>query len=146
MSRFAALITKHKAAKHQIPPNQGWRTRAQVAREIGVNIRDVREHLSDAIAAKEIEEKKFTEWDAAAMKALPVTCYRIVEKPEPKSPCNAKIIITKPGKPSKELTAAIQAAAERHPHLSASRLREYIPKRLRHACTTEQVAAILERE
>lgn len=137
MKTFAAIVTKHKAAKHRIPAGQGWKTRQQVARELGVNARDLRGHLADALAAKDIEEKKFTEWDAAAMKAVPVTCYRIVEKPEPKSSA------TKPGKPGDDLTTAILAAHARHPHLSASRLREYISKRHRHACTADQVAAIL---
>lgn len=143
MKTFAAIVTKHKAAKHRIPAGQGWKTRQQVARELGVNARDLRSHLADALAAKDIEEKKFSEWDAAAMKAVPVTCYRIVEKPEPKSPTNAKIIIVKPGKPADELTAAILAAHARHPHLNASRLREYLPKKLRAATTKDQVAAIL---
>ena len=110
MKTFAAIVTKHKAAKHRIPAGQGWKTRQQVARELGVNARDLRGHLADALAAKDIEEKKFTEWDAAAMKAVPVTCYRIVEKPEPKSSA------TKPGKPADELTAAILACHQRHPH------------------------------
>ena len=84
MKTFAAVINKHKASKHQIPPGQGWKTRQQVARELGVNPRDLRDHLADAITAKDIEEKKFSEWDAATMKAIPVTCYRLVEKAEPK--------------------------------------------------------------
>ena len=137
MKTFAAIVTKHKAAKHRIPAGQGWKTRQQVARELGVNARDLRGHLADALAAKDIEEKKFSEWDAAAMKAVPVTCYRIVEKPEPKSSA------TKPGKPNDNLTTAIRAAHARHPHLSASRLREYLPKRLRSSTTKEQIAAIL---
>ena len=86
MKTFAAVINKHKASKHQIPPGQGWKTRQQVARELGVNPRDLRDHLADAITAKDIEEKKFSEWDAATMKAIPVTCYRLVEKAEPKPP------------------------------------------------------------
>ena len=139
MKTFAAIVTKHKAAKHRIPAGQGWKTRQQVARELGVNARDLRGHLADALAAKDIEEKKFSEWDAAAMKAVPVTCYRIVEAPAPKSPAKS----SKPGKPGDDLTTAIRAAHARHPHLSASRLREYIPKRHRHACTADQVAAIL---
>lgn len=139
MKTFAAIVTKHKAAKHRIPAGQGWKTRQQVARELGVNARDLRGHLADALAAKDIEEKKFTEWDAAAMKAVPVTCYRIVEKPEGKSPAKS----AKPGKPGDDLTTAILAAHARHPHLSASRLREYLPKRHRSACTADQVAAIL---
>ena len=65
MKTFAAVINKHKASKHQIPPGQGWKTRQQVARELGVNPRDLRDHLADAITAKDIEEKKFSEWDAA---------------------------------------------------------------------------------
>ena len=100
MKTFAAVITKHKAAKHRIPAGQGWKTRQQVAREIGVNPRDLREHLADAIAAKDIEEKKFTEWDAASMKAIPVTCYRLVEKAEPKP-------TQKPAKNSSKTSAAI---------------------------------------
>lgn len=84
MKTFAAVINKHKASKHQIPPGQGWKTRQQVARELGVNPRDLRDHLADAITAKDIEEKKFSEWDAATMKAIPVTCYRLVEKTDPK--------------------------------------------------------------
>jgi hypothetical protein len=139
MKTFAAIVTKHKAAKHRIPAGQGWKTRQQVARELGVNARDLRGHLADALAAKDIEEKKFSEWDAAAMKAVPVTCYRIVEKPEGKSPAKS----AKPGKSTDELTTAILAAHDRHPHLNASRLREYLPKRHRHACTADQVAATL---
>ena len=84
MKTFAAVINKHKASKHQIPPGQGWKTRQQVARELGVNPRDLRDHLADAITAKDIEEKKFSEWDAATMKAIPVTCYRLVEKADSK--------------------------------------------------------------
>lgn len=140
MKSFAAIVTKHKAAKHRIPSGQGWKTRQQVARELGVNARDLRGHLSDSIAAKDIEEKKFTEWDAASMKAVPVTCYRIVEKPEGKS---APKSTTKPGKPAATLAAAIQAMHQRHPHLTPSRLREYLPKRHRHACTADQVAALI---
>ena len=139
MKTFAAIVTKHKAAKHRIPAGQGWKTRQQVARELGVNARDLRGHLADALAAKDIEEKKFSEWDAAAMKAVPVTCYRIVEKPEGKSPAKS----AKPGKSTDELTAAILACHQRHPHLPPGRLREYLPKRHRASCTADQVAAIL---
>ena len=101
MKTFAAVITKHKAAKHRIPAGQGWKTRQQVAREIGVNPRDLREHLADAIAAKDIEEKKFSEWDAASMKAIPVTCYRLVEKADPKP-------TQKPTKNSSKTPAAVE--------------------------------------
>jgi hypothetical protein len=96
MKSFAAIVTKHKAAKHRIPPGQGWKTRTQVARELGVNPRDLREDLADAIAAKDIEEKKFSEWDAASMKAIPVTCYRIVEKADPKATQKPTKISVKP--------------------------------------------------
>lgn len=128
MKSFAAIVTKHKAAKHQIPAGQGWKTRQQVARELGVNARDLREHLADAIAAKDIEEKKFTEWDAAAMKAVPVICYRIVDR----------INTT-----ADDLEASIRAAHSRHPHLSPGGLREYLPKRHRRACNAAQIASIL---
>jgi hypothetical protein len=96
MKTFAAVINKHKASKHQIPPGQGWKTRQQVARELGVNPRDLRDHLADAITAKDIEEKKFSEWDAATMKAIPVTCYRLVEKAEPKATQKTIKISVKP--------------------------------------------------
>ena len=96
MKTFAAVINKHKASKHQIPPGQGWKTRQQVARELGVNPRDLRDHLADAITAKDIEEKKFSEWDAATMKAIPVTCYRLVEKADPKPTQKPTKISVKP--------------------------------------------------
>ncbi len=131
MKSFAAIVTKHKAAKHQIPASQGWKTRQQVARELGVNPRDLREHLADAIAAKDIEEKKFTEWDAATMKAVPVICYRIVDRGE-------RINTT-----ADDLEASIHAAHRRHPHLSPGGLREYLPKRHRRACSAAQIASIL---
>ena len=101
MKTFAAVINKHKASKHQIPPGQGWKTRQQVARELGVNPRDLRDHLADAITAKDIEEKKFSEWDAATMKAIPVTCYRLVEKVDPKP-------TQKPTKTSVKTPAAVE--------------------------------------
>jgi hypothetical protein len=107
MKTFAAVINKHKASKHQIPPGQGWKTRQQVARELGVNPRDLRDHLADAITAKDIEEKKFSEWDAATMKAIPVTCYRLVEKAEPK-------VKKKPTKISVKTSAAVEGIP---PHL-----------------------------
>lgn len=140
MKSFAAIVTKHKAAKHQIPPGQGWKTRQQVARELGVNPRDLREHLADAIAAKDIEEKKFTEWDAAAMKAVPVTCYRIVEKPDPTKKSTA---CTKPTPALEVLSAAVQSIAARHPHLTPSGIREYLPKSLRASCKAADIAGIL---
>ena len=107
MKTFAAVINKHKASKHQIPPGQGWKTRQQVARELGVNPRDLRDHLADAITAKDIEEKKFSEWDAATMKAIPVTCYRLVEKAEAKP-------TQKPTKTSVKTPAAVEGIP---PHL-----------------------------
>ena len=137
MKSFAAIVTKHKAAKHQIPPGQGWKTRQQVARELGVNPRDLREQLADAIAAKDIEEKKFTEWDAAAMKAVPVTCYRILEKQSPTP--------SKPTPALQVLAAAVQSIAARHPHLTPSGIREYLPKGLRASCKAADIAAILRR-
>lgn len=122
MKTFAAIVTKHKAAKHRIPPGQGWKTRQQVARELGVNPRDLREHLADALAAKDIEEKKFTEWDAAAMKAIPVTCYRIVEKPEPPAPSTKTAT---PGIPS-DLLPRVRALIARHPGKKPSQIADLV--------------------
>jgi hypothetical protein len=100
MNKLAAIALKHKALKYGIPPNQGWLTRQQAARQLGCPERNVHDLLRDAIEARDIETKKFSDWDAATMRPVQVTCYRIIEPGTPK-----------PAKSSAKLS-------EKSPHIS----------------------------
>lgn len=84
MNKLAAIALKHKALKYGIPANQGWLTRQQAARQLGCPERNVHDLLRDAIEARDIETKKFSDWDAATMRPVQVTCYRIIEPGTPK--------------------------------------------------------------
>jgi hypothetical protein len=144
MNKLLALVAKHKAAKYGIPPNQGWLTRQQAARQLGTTDRNVHDLLRDAIEAKDIECKKFSDWDAASMRPVQVTCYRILaDLPEKKSPTKKSTPPAAVGPISAELRSAVLAAHKRHPHLPGRRLREYLPPRLRRASTGDQVLEIL---
>lgn len=98
MNKLAAIALKHKALKYGIPANQGWLTRQQAARQLGCPERNVHDLLRDAIEARDIETKKFSDWDAATMRPVQVTCYRIIEPGTPK-----------PAKPSPQAIAGIPA-------------------------------------
>lgn len=131
---------------NSLPP--GWASADEICVELDCEPAEVPKILAAAIAKGLVEKQTFPHWQEGSRHLLYCVGYRKVTgrpstPPEPKSPTNAKIIIVKPGKPADELTAAILACHRRHPHLSASRLREYIPKRFRHACTTDQVAALI---
>jgi hypothetical protein len=97
MNKLAAIALKHKALKYGIPPNQGWLTRQQAARQLGCPERNVHDLLRDAIEARDIETKKFSDWDAATMRPVQVTCYRIIEPGTPKpAKSSAKLSEKKP--------------------------------------------------
>jgi hypothetical protein len=134
MNKLAAIALKHKALKYGIPPNQGWITRQQAARQLGQPERNVHDLLRDAIEARDIETKKFSDWDAATMRPVQVTCYRIIE---PGTPKPAK------SSPKDELTEAILRTAARHPGKTPGLLRDTLPKRLRKLTSAAQIAAIL---
>jgi predicted ArsR family transcriptional regulator len=156
MKTFAAVINKHKASKHQIPPGQGWKTRQQVARELGVNPRDLRDHLADAITAKDIEEKKFSEWDAATMKAIPVTCYRIVEPGTPKPAKSSAKLLEKssqvsdktsdaiPGIPS-DLLPKVRDKILAHPHKTASAIKDLFSTNNRMRLSVKAIRGLLDK-
>ncbi len=144
MNKLLALVAKHKAAKYGIPPNQGWMTRQQAARMLGQTERNVHDLLRDAIEAKDIEFKKFSDWDAATMRPVQVSCYRILaDIPDKKSPAKKSTPPAGVGPISAELRTAVLAAHKRHPHIPGRRLREYLPPRLRRASTGDQVLEIL---
>ena len=118
MNKLAALVLKHKAAKHGIPEGQGWMTRAEAARQLGEPERKVHDLLRDAIAAKDIIVGKFSIWDAAGMRPMPVTCYRIAgEKTSTPAPVKALSA-------NSELEEAIIRIAESRP-LRARGLKRY---------------------
>ena len=144
MNKLAAIALKHKALKYGIPANQGWLTRQQAARQLGCPERNVHDLLRDAIEARDIETKKFSDWDAATMRPVQVTCYRILaDLPEKKSPAKKSTPPAATGPINAELRTAVLAAHKRHPHLPGRRLREYLPPRLRRASTGDQVLEIL---
>lgn len=144
MNKLAALVLKHKAAKYGIPADQGWITRQQAARQLGCPERNVQEMLRDAIAAKDIEIRKFMEWDAATMRPLQVTCYRITAD----TPAKPAKPTAPPATPADtdEVTAAILRAHHRHPHLPHHRLPAYLPPRIRTGVTVAQIAEILSQQ
>jgi hypothetical protein len=137
MNKLAALVLKHKAAKHGIPEGQGWMTRTEAARQLGVPERNVHDMLRDAIAAKDVVVGKFSIWDAAGMRPTPVTCYRIAgEKASTPAPAKAP-------KADSELEESIIRAAERRPELPPSEIIKRLPKRLRTLANVALVKKIL---
>jgi hypothetical protein len=142
MNKLAAIALKHKALKYGIPANQGWLTRQQAARQLGCPERNVHDLLRDAIEARDIETKKFSDWDAATMRPVQVTCYRIIE---PTAPKPAKASATAAKSAPDELTAAIHRVIARHPDKPLHRIVAYLPPRIRSGVTSAQVAAILSR-
>jgi hypothetical protein len=137
MNKLAALVLKHKAAKHGIPEGQGWMTRAEAARQLGVPERNVHDMLRDAIAAKDVVVGKFSIWDAAGMRPTPVTCYRITgEKAATPAP-------EKASKADLELETAVIHIAERRPELKPNEIVKLLPKRLRPIVNSALVKKIL---
>jgi hypothetical protein len=141
MNKLAALVLKHKAAKHGIPEGQGWMTRQQAARQLGTTERNVHDLLRDAIAAKDIECRKFSDWDAATMRPIQVTCYRIIESSTKPAKPPAKPATSTPD----DLTAAIQRIASKHPEFPPHRIVAYLPPRLRSGVTSAQILTALGR-
>jgi len=119
MNKLAAIALKHKALKYGIPPNQGWITRQQAARQLGQPERNVHDLLRDAIEARDIETKKFSDWDAATMRPVQVTCYRIIEPGTPKPAKSSPQAIA--GIPA-HLLDRVQAVLGRHRGKTPSQL------------------------
>jgi hypothetical protein len=137
MNKLAALVLKHKAAKHGIPEGQGWMTRAEAARQLGEPERKVHDLLRDAIAAKDIIVGKFSIWDAAGMRPMPVTCYRIAgEKTSTPAPVKALSA-------NSELEEAIIRIAERRPELMPNQIVKLLSKRFRPVANVALVKKIL---
>jgi len=119
MNKLAAIALKHKALKYGIPANQGWLTRQQAARQLGCPERNVHDLLRDAIEARDIETKKFSDWDAATMRPVQVTCYRIIEPGTPKPAKSSPQAIA--GIPA-HLLDRVQAVLARHRGKTPSQL------------------------
>lgn len=144
MNKLEAIIHKHKAARHGIPPGQGWLTRAQVARQLGVKERNVPDLLRDALEAKDLEMQKFSDWDALAMRPVTVVCYRVVEAgAAPKGTSRKEN--SKGAKVPARVREAILRAHARHPEMSAGRLCDYLPKSMRSRIDRATVEEVLAR-
>lgn len=124
---------------NSLPP--GWASADEICAELDCEPPEVPKILAAAISQGLVEKQTFPHWQDGSRHLLYCVGYRKVTARPSAPPAKGKP--AKPGKSTDELTTAILAAHARHPHLSASRLREYIPKRHRHACTSDQVAALI---
>ena len=142
MNKLAAIALKHKALKYVIPPNQGWITRQQAARQLGQPERKVHDLLRDAIEARDIETKKFCDWDAATMRPVQVTCYRIIEPGTPKSsPASAETI---PGIPD-DLLPRVREKILAHPHKTASAIKDLFSTNNRTRLSVKAIRGLLDK-
>jgi hypothetical protein len=145
MNKLAAIALKHKALKYGIPPNQGWITRQQAARQLGQPERNVHDLLRDAIEARDIETKKFSDWDAATMRPVQVTCYRIIEpgtpKPAKSSPASAETI---PGIPD-DLLPKVREKILAHPHKTASAIKDLFSTNNRTRLSVKAIRGLLDK-
>jgi hypothetical protein len=136
-------VSKLNARHYAFPA--GWDTRDTIADQLECAPDRVDTLLAPGLKSGEIEKQQFPVWDPRLGRKNLIWGYRHRPASDPtpttKSPTNAKITIVKPA--SAELTTAIQAMHARHPHLTPSRLREYLPKRHRASCTKDQVAIII---
>jgi hypothetical protein len=143
MNKLAAIALKHKALKYGIPANQGWLTRQQAARQLGCPERNVHDLLRDAIEARDIETKKFSDWDAATMRPVQVTCYRIIEPSAPK-PAKAPATASIPGIPD-DLLPKVREKIAAHPHKTAGAIRDLFSTNNRRRLSTAAIRSILAR-
>lgn len=142
MNKLAAIALKHKALKYGIPANQGWLTRQQAARQLGCPERNVHDLLRDAIEARDIETKKFSDWDAATMRPVQVTCYRIIEPGTPKPAKSSPQAIA--GIPA-HLLDRVQAVLARHRGKTPSQLADLIRFKGEPRISAKAIRALLDR-
>ena len=142
MNKLAAIALKHKALKYGIPANQGWLTRQQAARQLGCPERNVHDLLRDAIEARDIETKKFSDWDAATMRPVQVTCYRIIEPGTPKPAKSSPQAIA--GIPA-HLLDRVQAVLARHRGKTPSQLADLIRFKGEPRISAKAIRALLDK-
>jgi hypothetical protein len=141
MNKLAAIALKHKALKYGIPANQGWLTRQQAARQLGCPERNVHDLLRDAIEARDIETKKFSDWDAATMRPVQVTCYRIIEPGTPKPAKSSPQAIA--GIPA-HLLDRVQAVLARHRGKTPSQLADLMRFKGEPRISAKAIRALLD--
>jgi hypothetical protein len=123
-------------AKHYAFPT-GWDDRETIAAQLECSPDRVDTLLAPGLKSGEIEKAQHPVWDQRLQRKVLVWGYR-------SRPQNTPAVKPAPAKaPDGETEAAVVAMARRHPHLTPSRLREYLPKRLRTTLTKEAIAAIL---
>jgi hypothetical protein len=142
MNKLAAIALKHKALKYGIPANQGWLTRQQAARQLGCPERNVHDLLRDAIEARDIETKKFSDWDAATMRPVQVTCYRIIEPGTPKPAKSSPQAIA--GIPA-HLLDRVQAVLARHRGKTPSQLADLMRFKGEPRISAKAIRALLDK-
>lgn len=119
----------------------GWSSADEIATELDCEPNEVPKILAASIRDNLVEKQTFPHWQPGSRQLLFQTGYRkITDRPAAKGKTGTPVPASKA---PDELTTAVLAMHARHPHLTASRLREYLPKRLRAATTKEQIAAIL---
>lgn len=125
------LNSKHYA----FPP--GWDDRETIAAQLECSPDRVDTLLAPGLKSGEIEKAQHPVWDQRLQRKVLVWGYR-------QRPINAPAAKPASGTaPDGEAEIAVLAMARRHPHLTPSRLREYLPKRLRSTITTAVIAGIL---
>jgi hypothetical protein len=156
MNKLAAIALKHKALKYGIPANQGWLTRQQAARQLGCPERNVHDLLRDAIEARDIETKKFSDWDAATMRPVQVTCYRIIEPGTPKPAKSSAKLSEKsphisdktpdsiPGIPD-DLLPKVRDKILAHPHKTASAIKDLFSTNNRMRLSVAAIRGLLDK-
>jgi len=142
MNKLAAIALKHKALKYGIPANQGWLTRQQAARQLGCPERNVHDLLRDAIEARDIETKKFSDWDAATMRPVQVTCYRFIEPGTPKPAKSSPQAIA--GIPA-HLLDRVQAVLARHRGKTPSQLADLMRFKGEPRISAKAIRALLDK-
>ena len=127
---------------NSLPP--GWASADEICVELDCEPPEVPKILAAAISQGLVEKQTFPYWQDGSRHLLYCVGYRKVTGRPSAPPAKGKTSTPVPAsKAPDELTTAIRAKHARHPHLTASRLREYLPKRLRASTTKEQIAAIL---
>lgn len=115
---------------------KGWTKKEDVAAQLDCSTERLDTVLAAGLKSGKIEKRQHPVWDEENGRKLLVWGYRPTGKqaaPEKTTPASA------------DIAATVLSYHKRHPHLTASRLKEYLPKKLRASLTKHQVAAMIKK-
>lgn len=128
--------TVNRINRSQYSWPKGWTKKEDVAAQLECSTDRLDTVLAAGLKSGEIEKKQHPVWDEENSRKLLVWGYRPTNKPSAPE---------KPAPATSDSVAIVLSYHKRHPALSPSRLKEYLPKKLRATITKEQVAAIIKK-